>query len=56
MVEGQQSAKRVEMNKAFAAGIASVVVAVFTSKLGVAGTLIGTALTAMAITLISAIL
>ena len=56
MAEGQQSAKRVEMNKAFAAGIASVVVAVFTSKLGVAGTLIGTALTAMAITLISAIL
>src|SRR3712207_9308586 len=52
----QQSAKLVETNKAIAAGIASVVVAIFTSKLGVAGTLIGTALTATAITLISAIL
>ena len=52
----QQSAKLVEMNKALAAGMASVVTALFTSKLGVAGTLIGTALTAIAITLISAIL
>ena len=52
----QQSAKLIEMNKALAAGMASVVTALFTSKLGVAGTLIGTALTAIAITLISAIL
>jgi hypothetical protein len=52
----QQSAKLVEMNKALAAGMASVVTALFTSKLGVAGTLIGTALTAIAITLIAAIL
>jgi hypothetical protein len=52
----QQSAKLVETNKALAAGMASVVTALFTSKLGVAGTLIGTALTAIAITLIAAIL
>ena len=52
----QQSAKLVETNKALAAGLASVVTALFTSKLGVAGTLIGTALTAITITLISAIL
>ena len=52
----QQSAKLVETNKALAAGLASVVTAVFTSKLGVAGTLIGTALTAITITLVSAIL
>ena len=52
----QQSPKLVEMNKALAAGMASVVAALFTSKLGVAGTLIGTALTAIGITLISAIL
>ena len=56
MAEGQQSQKLVETNKAVAAGIASVVVGVFTSKLGVAGTLIGTGLTAMLITLASAIL
>lgn len=52
----QQSAKLVETNKALAAGLASVVTALFTSKLGVAGTLIGTALTAITITLVSAIL
>ncbi len=51
----QQTAKLVEMNKALAAGLASVVTALFTSKLGVAGTLIGTALTAITITLFSAI-
>ncbi len=55
MAEQQQSAKLVEMNKALAAGLASVVTALFTSKLGVAGTLIGTALTAITITLFSAI-
>ena len=52
----QQSAKLVETNKAVAAGFASVIAALFTSKLGVAGTLIGTALTAMTITLGAAIL
>jgi hypothetical protein len=56
MVEEQRSQKFVETNKAVAAGVASVVVGVFTSKLGVAGTLIGTGLTAMLITLASAIL
>src|SRR3954451_2533251 len=56
MAEEQKSQKLVETNKAVAAGVASVVVGVFTSKLGVAGTLIGTGLTAMLITLASAIL
>lgn len=57
MVEQQQqSTKLVETNKAVAAGMAAVVAALFTSKLGVAGTLIGTALTAMTITLGAAIL
>jgi hypothetical protein len=55
-MEEDKSQKVVETNKAVAAGIASVVTAVFTSKLGVAGTLIGTALTATLITLISAVL
>ncbi len=52
----EKSQTFVETNKAVAAGLASVVVALFTSKLGVAGTLIGTALTATLITLISAVL
>ena len=58
MAEQQQrkSAKLVETNKAIAAGMASVVAALFTSKLGVAGTLIGTALTAMTVTMGVAIL
>ncbi len=56
MAEQRQSAKLVETNKALAAGLASVVTALFTSKLGVAGTLIGTALTAITITLVAAIL
>jgi len=57
MVEQQQQSTRlVETNKAVAAGMAAVVAALFTSKLGVAGTLIGTALTAMTITLGAAIL
>ena len=55
MEEGK-SQKIVETYKAVAAGIASVLAAVFTSKLGVAGTLIGTALTATLITLGSAVL
>jgi hypothetical protein len=56
MAEEQKSQKFIETNKAVATGVASVVAAVFTSRLGVAGTLIGTALTAMLITLGSAIL
>src|SRR4051812_1521259 len=56
MAEEQKSQKLVETNKAVAAGVASVVVGVFTSKLGIAGTLIGTGLTAMLITIASAIL
>lgn len=56
MAEEDKSQTFVETHKAVAAGIASVVTAVFTSKLGVAGTLIGTALTATLITLISAVL
>src|SRR3954451_22086526 len=56
MTNGEKSQKVVETYKAVATGIASVVTAIFTSKLGVAGTLIGTGLAAMTITLISAIL
>src|SRR5215210_915359 len=56
MVEEEKSQKVVESYKAVAAGIASVLAAVFTSRLGVAGTLIGTALAAVLITLVSALL
>lgn len=56
MVEEEKSQKVVESYKAVAAGIASVLAAVFTSKLGVAGTLIGTAIAAVLITLGSALL
>jgi hypothetical protein len=56
MVEEEKSQKVVETYKAVAAGIASVLAAVFTSRLGVAGTLIGTAITAVLITLTSALL
>src|SRR4028118_360423 len=55
MLEEEKSQKVVESYKAVAAGIASVLAAVFTSRLGVAGTLIGTAVTAVLITLGSAI-
>ncbi|MCA1718243.1 MAG: hypothetical protein LC781_15950 [Actinobacteria bacterium] len=55
MVEEEKSQKVVESYKAVAAGIASVLAAVFTSKLGVAGTLIGTAMAAVLITLGSAL-
>ena len=55
MVEEEKSQKVVESYKAVAAGIASVLAAVFTSSLGVAGTLIGTAVTAVLITLGSAL-
>ena len=55
MVEEGKSQTFVETHKAIAAGIASVIAALFTSRLGVAGTLIGTAVTAVVITLGSAI-
>ena len=55
MLEEEKSQKVVESYKAVAAGIASVLAAVFTSSLGVAGTLIGTAVTAVLITLGSAL-
>lgn len=54
MEEGK-SQKVVETYKAVAAGLAAVLAAVFTSRLGVAGTLIGTAVTAVLITLGSAL-
>jgi hypothetical protein len=54
-MEEEKSQKVVETYKAVAAGIASVLAAVFTSKLGVAGTLIGTAMAAVLITLGSAL-
>jgi hypothetical protein len=56
VMEEEKSQKVVESYKAVAAGIASVLAAVFTSRLGVAGTLIGTAMAAVLITLVSAIL
>jgi hypothetical protein len=56
MVEEEKSQKVVETYKAVAAGIASVLAAVFTSRLGVAGTLVGTAMAAVLITLGSALL
>jgi hypothetical protein len=55
MAEEGKSQTFVETHKAVAAGIASVLAAVFTSRLGVAGTLIGTAVTAVVITLGSAV-
>lgn len=56
MAEEEKSPKVVETYKAVAAGLAATLAAVFTSRLGVAGTLIGTALTAVIITLGSAVL
>jgi hypothetical protein len=55
MAKEEKSQKVVESYKAVAAGLASVLAAVFTSSLGVAGTLIGTAVTAVLITLGSAL-
>lgn len=54
--EEQQKKSVVKTTSIVAAGCASVVAAIFTSKLGVAGTLIGTAMTSMVITLASAVL
>ncbi len=56
MTEEEKSQKVVKVNMVIASGVASAVAALFTSKLGVAGTLIGAALTAMTINLGSAIL
>src|SRR4028119_932417 len=55
MAEEEKSQKVVESYKAVAAGLASVLAAVFTSRLGVSGTLIGTAMAAVLITLGSAL-
>lgn len=54
--EERQKQSVVKTTSIVAAGCASVVAALFTSKLGVAGTLVGTAMTSMVITLTSAIL
>ncbi len=56
MAEEEKSQKVVKINMVIASGAAAAVAALFTSKLGVAGTLIGAALTAMTINLGSAIL
>lgn len=56
MVEEEKSQKVVKVNMVIASGAAAAVAALFTSKLGVAGTLIGAALTAMTINLGSAVL
>jgi hypothetical protein len=55
MAEESKSQMYVETHKAVAAGAASVIAEIFTSRLGVAGTLLGTALAAVVITLGSAI-
>ncbi len=52
----QQQQKIVKPYTVMASGMAALMAALFTSKLGVAGTLIGTALTAMTINLGSVIL
>lgn len=54
--EEKQQQKIVKPYTVMASGVAAMLAALFTSKLGVAGTLIGTALTAMTINLGSAIL
>lgn len=54
--EEEQQQKIVKPYTVMASGVAAMLAALFTSKLGVAGTLIGTALTAMTINLGSAIL
>ncbi len=56
MAEEEKPQKVVKVNTVIASGGAAAVAALFTSKLGVAGTLIGAALTAMTINLGSAIL
>lgn len=56
MQEQEKPQKVVKVNTVMASGIAAAMAALFTSGLGVAGTLIGAALTAMTINLGSAIL
>ena len=56
MAEEEKQQKLVKPYAVAASGLAAMVAALFTSKLGVAGTLLGTALTAMTINLGSAIL
>lgn len=56
MAEAERQQKLVKLYTMIVSGMAAMVVALFTSKLGVAGTLIGTALTAMTINLGSAVL
>jgi hypothetical protein len=53
LAEEGKSQTYVKTHKAVAAGVASVIAAVFTYRLGVAGTLIGMELTAVVITLSS---
>ena len=56
MAEAEKQQKLVKLYTMIASGMAAMVAALFTSKLGVAGTLIGAALTAMTINLGSAVL
>ncbi len=56
MAEEEKQQRLVKPYTVMASGLAAMVAALFTSKLGVAGTLIGTALTAMTINLGSAVL
>ena len=56
MQEEEKPQKVVKVNTVVASGVAAAIAALFTSGLGVAGTLIGAALTAMTINLGSAIL
>ncbi len=56
MAEEEKPKQLVQMSTVFASGITAIVAALFTSRLGVAGTLIGTALTPMLMTIGVAIL
>ena len=56
MAEEEKPKQLVQMSTVFASGIAAIVAALFTSRLGVAGTLIGTALTPMLMTVGVAVL
>ena len=56
MAEEEKPKQLVQMSTVIASGIAAIIAALFTSKLGVAGTLIGTALTPMLMTIGVAVL
>ena len=56
MAEEEKPKQLVQMSTVFASGITAIVAALFTSRLGVAGTLIGTALTPMLMTIGVAVL